>query len=419
VTLPAASDGDSRTHPMPRTAARHSAWRTVAGHVAPPLAIFLLVRLLTVAAAFSSGHNPMKLGQWLKWDAELYVSIARDGLILHRTADPNPHSRFAWTGNAMCFPGYPLMVRPFLRLGLSAPLAAMLVTAAAQLLGLALMWELLGSGINDRPAAKTQGKLPAVPICLPVDRWMLLGITGFFPGAVYAQAPFPIAVVNLLLLIQLMLLVRKPASLTAMLCAGLAGALAAFSYHLAALAGVVLCVAAASRLYFDGTARRQALRPLLAGILTLSGTVAVFVYDYLAVGVWDSFFKVQRIAPHQLINPLESLWWQWAALFQSRALRAGSLPALLATVFVVLTITMAARRHFRGVWDRLVVSEVVTLWLVPLFITYVGFYRVYALLWLCPLVLIRVPRPAKFALLILCVYVNHELTRAYFRAEVV
>ena len=138
----------------------------------PPFGAFLLQRAVLAAVAWACGYNPFAASSWVRWDSGIYLMIAQVGYRPPVHCPPESHvPTTAWCGNTGWFPGYPWLVAAVAHRGLPSELAAVLVSALAQLGCLLLVWNLLE---DER-------------------QWPALGLAAFFLGNVYLAAVFPVS----------------------------------------------------------------------------------------------------------------------------------------------------------------------------------------------------------------------------------
>src|SRR5207253_2364290 len=126
----------------------------------PPLIALLAARAVSAAAALWAGVNPLHGDAWVRWDSNLYLSIAQRGYFLEHCGPGSHYEPWQWCGNAGWFPLYAWMLRLFPGALLS------LVFEAALLI---LIW---------RTLLREQG-------------FSALLLAALFPGCIYQQAVFP------------------------------------------------------------------------------------------------------------------------------------------------------------------------------------------------------------------------------------
>lgn len=261
-------------------------------------------------------------------------------------------------GTTGWFPGYPALIALLSHLGVAPEVAGLLISALAQLGFLVVLrvWFL--------------EKVP------PGRRWALLLLAALFPGAIYAQALFPISTVVLLVLVFLAAVRHGHHGLAAA-----AGAGAAFTYPTGCLLAPVYGVwLLASGGQARGDWRR--LLPLLGPVLGLGAVLAVMGVQ---TGTWDAFFRNQvQGFGYGLSDPLTSLWRRLVPLLVWR--RAGTVDVVTAcqTALVLVLVATAGAEAIRARTDAttaLMGLTVAVYWLFPLLIGgWLSLYRVEATL---------------------------------------
>lgn len=335
--------------------------------VGAPLVAFAVTRLASVTGALLAGVNPFRAASWVRWDSLWYLRIAAGGYRL----EPCPGGRSMFCGTTGWFPGYPTIIALLSHLGLAPEVAGLLISALAQLGFL---------------VALRVWFLEKVP---PLRRWALLLLAALFPGAIYAQALFPISTVVLLVLIFLAAVRDGRPGLAAA-----AGAGAAFTYPTGCLLAPVYGVwLLASGGQARGDWRR--LLPLLGPVLGLGAVLAVMGVQ---TGTWDAFFRNQvQGFGYGLSDPLSSLWRRLVPLLVWR--RAGTVDVVTAcqTALVLVLVGTAGAEAIRARTDpttALMGLTVAAYWLFPLLIGgSLSLYRVEATL--LPAVWLLRPAPAS------------------------
>ena len=372
----------------------------------PPLLAFAVARAVLGAAAVSAGVPPSRPGSWCRFDCAHYMRIAQHGYEL-APCPADSHDAGLWCGNAAWLPGYPLLTRAALRLGLPPRGAALAVSALFALATLALLWAALAGALAG-PGAPPRAAAAAA-----------LALAAFFPGAVYAHAISPLGVFG------------WPGPRLApprragpspgrrpRRCGGRVhvsagpaprarpgGRLPARARDLAARAGP-----------------RHGRRRLAAG-----GFAAVMILQHLDTGHWWGFALVQGDYHYSLRNPLVSLARRIAPLFLPPFEGAGEAPAAQ-TLLVGLLVACGAvvlRLSGRGSTvtpeQRFVALYVAAAWLLPLVIGEEegGLHRREAAL--LPLVLLtaRLPAPVQAVLAGVAAVVAYALALLFFRGQLV
>lgn len=314
----------------------------------PPLAVFILVRALLVAASFQTNADAFDKGTWIQWDSHFYLQIARSG---HEISPCSVHSRGSkqgWCGNTGWMPGYPYLLRALAGTGVSLETAAVALSAACAFLVLLLLWSLfLGHDPTPRNLA-------------------VLAVAGFFPGFVFLHAAFPLSLELVFLLLATACLIRERYFL-----AGLAGASAAFTYT----SGVLFAAVAAGwltirllkgELSFPAWVRGF----LLASGLTVAGMALVLVIHWQTTGHWDALFKIQSQYVEGVHNPLSTFLGKISRVFRwpYRFKTGISWQTLLVAAFSLwLLVKNAARPREISDGNAVLLLYLLFYWLSPLF----------------------------------------------------
>src|SRR5207244_1290154 len=123
----------------------------------PPLLALAAARAVSAAAALWAGVNPLHGDAWVRWDSNLYLSIAQRGYFLEHCGPGSHYEPWQWCGNAGWFPLYAWMLK-------LAPGALLSLVFEAALL--ILIWRTL----------LREQSVPA------------LFLAALFPGCIYQQA---------------------------------------------------------------------------------------------------------------------------------------------------------------------------------------------------------------------------------------
>jgi hypothetical protein len=372
----------------------------------PPLLALAVARALLGAAAVSAGVPPSRPGSWCRFDCAHYMRIAQHGYEL-APCPADSHDAGLWCGNAAWLPGYPLLTRAAIHLGLPPRGAALAVSALFALATLTLLWAALAGALAGPGAPSRTAAVAA------------LALAAFFPGTVYAHAISPLGVFGGLAVASLLLAARdRP------LAAGLAGAAAAFTYP----PGLVLApVLGTGFLLGPGTSRARLGRATVGAALAASGFPAVMTLQHLDTGHWWGFALVQGDYHYALRSPLASLAGRIAPLFTSPFEGAGEAPAAQTLLVVLLVACGAVALWLSGRGSavtpvqRFVALYVAAVWLLPLVIGEEegGLHRREAAL--LPLVLLtaRLPAPVQAALAGVAALVAYALALLFFRGQLV
>lgn len=327
----------------------------------PPLLALLAARAVSAAAALFAGVNPLGAEAWVRWDSNLYLSIAQRGYFLEHCGPGSHYQAFQWCGNAGWFPLYAWLLR-------SVNGALLSLTFEALLLW--LVWRFL---LEERG-------LPA------------LLLAAFFPGSIYQQAVFPISLF-LVCAVAFLVLCERQRWLPA---AGV-GALAAMSYPTGFLLAPLALL-------------RRNLWPALGVAL---GFLAVLAVMRVQTGHWNAYFLAQaKYGFH--FAPLDTLFSRLKPLVNARYRTEASFAAGAQTLLVLAMMALGCLR-FRA--RRLVAAYCVAYWVFPLCVGgHLSLYRSEALL--VPLVAL-LPERARLPLLAAAVPVSFAISVAFFLGTLV
>ena len=327
----------------------------------PPLLALALARALSAGAALWSGANPLHGDAWVRWDSNLYLSIAQRGYFLEHCAPGSHYQAFEWCGNAGWFPLYAWL----LKLGSGALLS--LVFEAALLV---VVWRFL---LEERGLAA-------------------LLLAAVFPGNIYQQAVFPVSLF-LLCSVAFLALCERQRWLPA---AGL-GALAAMSYP----TGFLLAPLALLR------------RNLWPAVGVAVGFLLVLAVMRAQTGHWNAWFLTQEKYGFHFA-PFDTLFSRLKPLVNARY-RTGVSFAAGAQTLLVLTLMALGAFQFRA--RPLVAAYCLAYWAFPLCVGgHISLHRAEALL--VPVVAL-LPERARLPLLAAAVPVSLAISVAFFRGALV
>ena len=366
--------------------------RAILRAVAFPLVAFVLVEGVLGLAAALCWQDPRRPATFIRWDSVRYLSIATRGYFIE---EENGH---VVDGNVAWFPGYPVAIRALRVFGLQAPRAGRLVSAAAALALLLVVWNLL--------LRETE----------PDKKPLLLLVAAFFPGFVYYHAVFPTSLTATFLLCGLALAARGR-----FLGAGACGALTAFTYSTGVLALPGLALAA---LVYPGLAWPRRLLALLQGAgLTAAGFLGALAYEHRRVA-WNAFSRMQSdYYGSGLHEPLANFAWRtrhiWSREFQPELVIEAQTIVVAVMVMAALVMAWLNRRSLDRL-DLLLLVSGLAFWAAPHVVSRnVSVYRSEALLVGLVAPLRRLPREALLALLVVLVALGFGMALLFFESILV
>ena len=359
----------------------------------PAAAAFLAGRAILWAAARRDRFDFWDAGSWARYDSEHYLAIARAGYELQRCAADSAYGAEAWCGNTGWLPGYPAAIWAVQGLGLSAPVAGVLIAALCHLLTLVL----IASWWRDAS---------------PWRVGLALAVVALAPGQVYHHAVFPVSLFALLAVAAIGAAAHgRPRT------AGLLGALAAFSYSTGFLLAPVLALGV---VWQEGGSARSYRRAAWASGLTACGFVTALAVQWLAVGQWDAFFKVQAKYGHG---------WHWPGTPVAAAVSAVSSDSrdwiawqtiLVAALMLVLIVALATRWLKPQGPEMFLAVFAAFYWLFPLLVGgRLSLYRAESLLLPALMLARRLPVVAQLLLLAVLGYLDYRMGIRFFRGILV
>jgi hypothetical protein len=364
--------------------------RRVAAALGPPLAAFLLGRCVIVAASIHAGTGWPGSNDLAQGDAHNYLSIAQHGYsVYYCTTSCPPGLSTGWWGNAGWFPLYPLLIAPFVHLGVNGPQIGSLIAAVCEIAALTVLWVRFA-----RP-------------CGPVVGALVLATAAVFPGAVYLHAVFPLSLLALLALLAIDALRDERWPEAGLLCA-----LAAATYPLGVALGLVGAVWAA---FLPGLGRLR--RALIVGAPGALVAAAVFVTQRLMTGYWDAFSRSRNFTGHPLVSPLTPLRRAKSETlsFLHDTGRLDLVPSVQTIVVLVFVAGACAGWAIsRRREDSLVLGLVLLCWLVPLTVGGINTYRTDVVLLPALLLTRRLPVPVQILLLALVAVPTFLLATLFF-----
>jgi hypothetical protein len=306
---------------------RVSPWWRITGTWFPPLVALLSGWTLLAYRSGKHGKGLFLPSTWARYDSGHYLAIARNGYIAEackkgQLSPKLPPGHYYLCGNGGWFPGYPDAIRVLSRLvGVSAPIAALIVAWVCWYLVLLLMWRLLAD-TGSRPS-----------------RWVCLLIAAFFPGQVYFAALFPISLC-IAGLLGCLYAVLRGSRLALAGVAFVSGFVAAYSYITAMAVVPALLVTA-----FLAMRGRHRLRALISALSIVGGFGAVLLTMWQTTGFWNAYFLTTQkygVGVHfplaTLKDRLSPLWTSQPARLQYQSYTA--LQTLLALCFVLLAVAV-------------------------------------------------------------------------------
>ncbi|WP_072622484.1 hypothetical protein [Spirulina major] len=362
----------------------------------PPLAVFLLARLMIAIAALALNLDPLDPVTFSRWDSGHYLHIADQGYELFSCDRIPGYDPEDWCGNTGWLPAYPWLMRLLSVTGLPTITAGVLLSAVFHLATLiALYHYFLDATWNKRNA-----------LCLL--------LAGFFPGCIYYHAVFPISICTFCIVLMLHHLRQQR-----FLVAGLAGAAAAFTYS----TGFVLAAVATAWLVWIGRGqpwRQRVPKLLITPGLTMLGFVLVLVLHHVVVGDWLAFFKVQAKYGHGIHIPIGIFYARIVPIVQPPWVWTQDVQALQTFVvlcFVVaIAVTFFRQRRLLNPQTILLILFMFAFWLFPV-ITGPGVssYRAESLL-LPSVVLVRyLPWSVQVILTITAVLLAYPMTVLFYQ----
>ena len=358
------------------------------GVLAPPLAAFVVARLVVILASIHTGRGFPDATDLARADSFNYLSIAAHGYTLHR-CPPGcvPSERLPWTGNAGWFPLYPLLLAPFSPLGV-APLAGVVISGVCQFAALALLWRWFIRGCS-RPQALA-----------------LMALAAVFPGSIYFAAIFPLSMLVLLFLVGLRSLVTArigSATVTAFF--------AALAYPLGCLYGAVAWLGF----------RQQAGR--IAAVISASavGLGLLALAQRLMTGHWDAYLLSQSGRGHGLHNPAPTLRAAMTGTinFLKAPSRTGLIPEvqIVLVACIVAAALLSALPDLRSPLTQSTALIVASCWAVPIVLGGVSLYRTDAALFPALVLLRRAPWQAVALLAVAAAPVAFLISALFFRSR--
>lgn len=388
-----------------RPAGREGSW-----WLAPTLA-FVAVNVALAAAAVIDGFDYLDPWTWARWDSFHYLDISQRGYLIDGCFQMRWGDLFSikdgvldllgiavepthWCGNSGWFPGFPMLIRFVSLSGLSAVAAGLTIAVVAQWGTLVALWTWF---------LRPYGRVPA---------YLALAAAAFFFGNVYYRAVFPMSITTFLLIAFLHLLTTER-----WWFAGLAGALAAFTYPTAFLIAPVTAV------WLFVTPRSSMHSRAKAAViccgLTLVGYLAVMFVQWRDTGVWGAFFKVQSQFDYGIHPPTTRLFDVLGPLFD-RGIEMSTVPNLHTGVVAISMVAILGTSTLR--WrsldpaSRWVVFAVASLWLFPLMLGgRASLYRIESVLLPVVILIPKMERWLQIAFLSILVAMSYPMGLLFLR----
>lgn len=352
----------------------------------------------TSFTAFSIRKGVLDPSEFVRWDAEHYLSIAQEGYTFFPcSGGENDLLSQSWCGNAGWFPGYPLLIRLLVQLNVPAEIAGVLLSHLFMFLIFLLIW----NGFFEQR--------------LHLSYLNALLLVGFFPGSIYYQAVFPISMFIYFCLATLYFMLKQKWSL-----AGAASLCAAIIYPTGFLLSFLAILALVDRSHPLAARGQNALKVAIAPVIGLFSVLAI---HQILVGDFQAFFKVQAKYGHGIYDPLHTL---------SESLRSAILlrtedpfwVAHLQTAIVFCLMIMAIwtcimqKGHSKQLWT--IAGVMLVFWGFPLVMGGgVHLYRQEAVL--LPMVVLfqRFPVVLQILVLIVCILLKYQMTILFFHGILV
>ncbi len=369
----------------------------------PPVAAWLIANLVSwLVAKASVAGDGSEVAYWStdsrhRWDSGHYLSIAKSGYEMFWCRDRYPYFRDVMCGNVAWFPGYPMSVRATSATGLSYEISAVLVTELSLLGMFAVLWWVLGARLTWATG-------------------LTLAVGTVFPGGMYFNAMFPIAMGTLALLVCIVGVKRGSWALAAA-----AGFVAVACHPVGAVAvGMLL-----SSALFAWQRDAWPIRFMKAGSSAALAGCGVLWARWLmwqATGRWDAYEVIQESSYRQgdLHEPFGEMRNAYDFPFRHWYTPEGRLPWLvehslaahrpqlwLNIAFILLILATAAVRLMRNrrldveEWAALVLT--MAIFFAPFFAgAEMSWYRNHAQMFVGLILVRRMSRWVQVPLLVLC-----------------
>jgi hypothetical protein len=294
---------------------------------------------------------------WARWDSGLYFSIAEKGYEAFpcwtQFKDYPPGSPDL-CGNCGWMPGFPLLLRGLMSLGIPPPEGAMWIVNLLLPLWFARVYGWISPGNS------------------PLRKFLLMALAAAWPGSVYLHAAFPIVLYLVLSACYLDNLLRGRYARAAAW-----GCLAAIAYS----TGFFLALLAGPLLLFRHWGKwKEFLKSLIAPVSVLSSFGIFLLVQWKMTGIPFAFFVTQSKYGHGINSPLKMLGILW-----ERAQKAMDFDHAFPDYFAIgMTIlVLAALAYSVHMWKIQRKEEAIfsasfllLFWLVPMSMSpYLAFHR--------------------------------------------
>lgn len=365
----------------------------IASRLWVPVVMFGVTVSFTSFTAFSIRKGILDPSEFVRWDAEHYLSIAQEGYTFFPcSGSENDSTSQSWCGNAGWFPGYPSLIRLLVQLNLPGEIAGVLLSHFFMFLIFLLIW----NGFF-----KQRLHLSCLNAIL---------LVGFFPGSIYYQAVFPISMFTYFCLVTLYFMLKQK-----WLLAGTAGLCAAIIYPTGFLLSLLAIPAFVNQSQSLTSRGQNALKVAIAPLIGLFSVLAI---HQILIGDFQAFFKVQAKYGHGIYDPLRTL---------SESLRSAILlhtedpfwiahlqtTIVFCLMIMVMWVCMTQKEQLRQLWT--IAGITLVFWGFPLVMgAGVHLYRQESIL--LPMVVLfqRFPVVLQIPVLIVCILLKYQMTILFF-----
>lgn len=311
-----------------------------------PLVIFLLAKAFVLFIAFQGNcHSGLHPDCFVRWDSALYMQIAEQGHTLFHCGPEQGYeaNSTVWCGNSGWAPLYPFLMNLLSNIsGWTLAISGMVLSSLFFLAYLLVGAQLVKvSSYNIR-------------------NWLLIAILAFCPGNIYFHAVFPLAQVAFCMALFMLFLRNEK-----FLYAGIVGFFAVLSYSIGFFLLAILGIYGLYILVY----RREIFWQfsLKTGLITLTGLLALFTYDYFATGYWNALFMIQTKYGHGINSPWKMFGLRWDKLFHEPfTLKSWNEVQNLVMVFYIIVIaTYTLRQKAAGTFRVFHALYLMVFWFLP------------------------------------------------------